>query len=106
MSTDRTGLLLKVVELFTSKTGKHSHAKCHFVAIGIFTGKKLLEDIVPYSHNCDVSVLTKNGNTKDDLRLLTDNTLLAQVKDGFTEWKDLVLSVMFAMRGGVHLWYQ
>ena len=105
----------KVVEVSTSKTGKHGHAKCHFVAIDIFTGKKL-EDIVPSSHNCDVphvnrtdyqlidisedgfvSLLTENGNTKDDLRLPTDDTLLAQVKDGFAEGKDLVLSVMSAM---------
>ncbi|PHT45607.1 Eukaryotic translation initiation factor 5A-1 [Capsicum baccatum] len=95
--TDIQRFALMVVELFASKTGKHSHAKCHFVAIGIFTGKKLLEDIVPSSHNCDVSVLTKNGNTKDDLRHPTDDTLLAQVKDGFAEWKNLVLSVMSAM---------
>ncbi|GER29170.1 eukaryotic translation initiation factor 5A [Striga asiatica] len=104
-----------VVEVSTSKTGKHGHAKCHFVAIDIFNGKKL-EDIVPSSHNCDVphvnrtdyqlidisedgfvSLLTENGNTKDDLRLPTDENLLSQIKSGFEEGKDLVVSVMCAM---------
>uniref|UniRef100_A0A804JK80 Translation initiation factor 5A C-terminal domain-containing protein n=1 Tax=Musa acuminata subsp. malaccensis TaxID=214687 RepID=A0A804JK80_MUSAM len=58
-------------------------------------------DIVLSSHNCDVphvtrtdyqlidisedgfvNLLTENVNTKDDLRLPTDETLLAQIKDG------------------------
>uniref|UniRef100_A0A8R7THR3 Translation initiation factor 5A C-terminal domain-containing protein n=1 Tax=Triticum urartu TaxID=4572 RepID=A0A8R7THR3_TRIUA len=135
----------KVVEVSTSKTGKHGHAKCHFVAIDIFNGKKL-EDIVPSSHNCDVphvdrqdyqliditddgyvSLLTESGNTKDDLKLPTDDVLLGQVcalavktcyeahhiyplhsldvsllcemqiKTGFADGKDLILSVMSAM---------
>ncbi|XP_061346570.1 eukaryotic translation initiation factor 5A-2-like isoform X1 [Gastrolobium bilobum] len=119
----------KVVEVSTSKTGKHGHAKCHFVGIDIFTAKKL-EDIVPSSHNCDVphvnrtdyqlidisedgfvSLLTENGNTKDDLKLPTDESLLSQIfsnwvciidcslqiKDGFGDGKDLVVSVMSAM---------
>ena len=36
----------------TSKTGKHGHAKCHFVALDIFTTKKM-EELVPSSHNLE-----------------------------------------------------
>lgn len=85
------------------------------MGIDIFTGKKL-EDIVPSSHNCDVpevirtdyqlidisedgfvSLLKENGGTKDDLRLPTDDQLLAQMKDGFAEGKDIAVTVMSAM---------
>lgn len=105
----------KVVEVSTSKTGKHGHAKCHFVGIDVFTGKKL-EDIVPSSHNCDVphvdrteyqliditedgfvSLLTDSGNTKDDLRLPTDEALEGQIKSGYDDGKDLLLTVMSSM---------
>ena len=48
----------KVIDVSTSKTGKHGHAKCHFVAIDIFTGKKM-EDLVPSSHNLSVPVVTR-----------------------------------------------
>merc|ERR1712187_669870 len=80
----------KCVEVSTSKTGKHGHAKAHIVAIDIFTGKKL-EDLCPTSHNLEVpfvkrteyqllnadastgevSLLLEDGGTKDDLNLPT-----------------------------------
>merc|ERR1712241_1462613 len=79
----------KCVEVSTSKTGKHGHAKAHIVALDIFTGKKY-EDLCPTSHNLDVPFVKRTeylvlsvdegegtvslladdqGNTKDDLNL-------------------------------------
>ncbi|KAI0525133.1 hypothetical protein KFK09_004524 [Dendrobium nobile] len=80
----------KVVEVSTSKTGKHGHAKCHFVAIDIFTSKKL-EDIVPSSHNCDVPHVNRT-----DYQLI-DISEDGFIKEGFAEGKDLVVTVMSAM---------
>jgi len=80
----------KIVEMSTSKTGKHGHAKVHMVALDIFTGKKL-EDICPSTHNMNVpnvtrkdyqfldvedgfaSMMDDNGETKDDLKLPDDD---------------------------------
>ena len=49
----------KVVSVSTSKTGKHGHAKCNFVATDIFTGKKL-EDMVPSTHGTTVPVVSRS----------------------------------------------
>src|SRR5882757_5454433 len=48
-----TGRPCKIVDMSTSKTGKHGHAKVHLVAIDVFTGKKL-EELCPSTHNMDV----------------------------------------------------
>ena len=78
----------KVAEVTSSKTGKHGHAKCHIIGIDIFTSKKY-EDLCPASHNMavpfvkrneyqcltadlssgEVSLLTPEGETRDDLNL-------------------------------------
>jgi len=105
----------KVSDVSTSKTGKHGHAKCHFVAIDIFTGKKL-EELVPASHNNDVphvmrqdytlldisddgylSLMDDGGNEKADLMLPKDDAIRKAIEEGFGADKDLVITILKSM---------
>lgn len=75
----------KVVSVSTSKTGKHGHAKCNFVATDIFTGKKL-EDIVPSTHGTTVPSVEKNEYTLLDI---TDEGYVSMMDDSGETREDL-----------------
>jgi len=103
----------KIVEMSTSKTGKHGHAKVHMVALDIFTGKKY-EDICPSTHNMDVpnvkrrdfqlldvsddgylSLMDDGGNTRDDLKL-PEADLGSEIKAAYDDGKDIMCTVLSA----------
>jgi len=102
----------KIVEMSTSKTGKHGHAKVHMVALDIFTGKKY-EDICPSTHNMDVpnvkrrdfqlldvddgylSLMDDGGNTRDDLKK-PDGDIGAEIDAAQDSGKDIICTVLSA----------
>lgn len=56
----------KVMEMSTSKTGKHGHAKVHYVGLDVFTGKKY-EDICPSTHSINVPHVIRSEQTVIDV---------------------------------------
>lgn len=105
----------KVVDISTSKTGKHGHAKANITALDIFTAKKL-EEVSPTSHalpapfvkstqyqlldiNSDghLSLMDDENNTRDDLKLPEDAELAGQIKEAYEAGRSLVVTVVGAM---------
>jgi len=108
----------KILEITTSKTGKHGHAKANITAVDIFTDKKY-EDSAPTSHNMDVpnvtrkdyqlmdiqgdgflSLMMEDGSTREDLKLPKDEDseeMVSKLKSAFEEGKDLLVSVVAAV---------
>ena len=108
----------KVIEVTTSKTGKHGHAKANITGLDIFTGKKY-QDISPTSHNmvapfvtinsyslADISedgfcsVMDEAGEMREDLKLPTDETGEAITKD-FEDGKEIIVMVTKAMESEI-----
>lgn len=77
----------KIVEMSTSKTGKHGHAKVHMVGIDIFNGKKC-EDICPSTHNMDVPFVKREDYQLMDI---SDDGFLTLMGDGGELREDLKL---------------
>merc|ERR1712198_392519 len=104
----------KIVEMSTSKTGKHGHAKVHMVGIDLFTGKKY-EDICPSTHNMDVpvvkranyqliditddgfvSLMADSGEIREDIKK-PESDLGAAIQKDYDEGKELLVTVLGAM---------
>lgn len=107
----------KIVEMSTSKTGKHGHAKVHLVGIDIFTTKRY-EDLCPSTHNIDVpnvtrldyqlidvtddgyvSLMTDKGETREDLRLPDDPDLQKKIKEEFAKEDNTVIVTVISAVG-------
>jgi len=77
----------KIVEMTTSKTGKHGHAKVHLIGLDIFTNKKA-EDICPSTHNMDVPFVKREDYQLMDI---SDDGFLTLMGDGGELREDLKL---------------
>jgi len=76
-----------IVEMTTSKTGKHGHAKVHLIGLDIFTNKKA-EDICPSTHNMDVPFVKREDYQLMDI---SDDGFLTLMGDGGELREDLKL---------------
>ncbi|KAJ7393285.1 Eukaryotic translation initiation factor 5A-1 [Desmophyllum pertusum] len=104
----------KIVEMSTSKTGKHGHAKVHLVALDLFTGKKY-EDICPSTHNMEVphvkrldyqlnvidddgylTLMADAGETREDLKI-PEGDLGKEIRAKYDQDEQQMLTVLKAM---------
>ncbi|KAJ1803828.1 translation initiation factor eIF5A [Coemansia sp. RSA 2599] len=105
----------KIIDMSTSKTGKHGHAKVNYSGVDIFTGRKY-EDMSPSTHNVDVPNVTRseftlmcveddgfvslysdNAGQKDDVKIDLDSDMGKDIKKLFDEGKEVSITILSAM---------
>lgn len=105
----------KVIEMSTSKTGKHGHAKINFTGIDIFTEKKM-EEICQSTHNINVPEVKKKEyqlldisddgfltlfdeetNESSEDQKLRDKKLDLEIIKQFENGKELIVTIIYAM---------
>jgi len=110
----------KIVDMTTSKTGKHGHAKVKFTGIDIFTQKKY-QEVIASTHNMSEVIVVKtdyavqdiepsgqvqcldseNNSYEFELKDVADEDSLdfkmKQAFEGLSEGQELVVSVTKAM---------
>jgi translation initiation factor 5A len=108
------GKACKIVDMSTSKTGKHGHAKVHMVALDIFDGRKY-EDICPSTHNMECPIVKRTeyqlididdegfctlmddtGETRDDLKS-HDAEIEKQIREKIDAGEDALVCVLKAI---------
>ena len=110
------GRAAKVIDVSTSKTGKHGHAKCNFVATDIFNNKKY-EDIIPSTHTANVpnvsrkeytlldisdddfcTLCDETGETREDIKLPDyPEDMAKKLREAVDEGKSLMVTLLCAM---------
>jgi len=105
----------KIVDMSTSKTGKHGHAKVNMTGIDIFDGKKY-EDMSPSTHNMEVPIVVRkeynlvdvteegylslmedSGDVRDDLHCNHNQDLLDEIRKKWDAGEEMMISVIKAL---------
>ena len=109
------GFPCKIIEITTSKTGKHGHAKANITALDIFTNKKY-EEVAPTSHNLEqplvkreelqlidiaqdgtLSLMDDAMETREDLNLPDDQEAAKAMQAAYDAGEELLVVVLSAM---------
>merc|ERR1712226_701796 len=86
----------KIVDMSTSKTGKHGHAKVNMVGIDIFDGKKY-EDMSPSTHDMEVPNVNRKEYTLIDVTEEGFLSLMDEIQKKFDAGDEMMITVLQAM---------